>query len=163
METIIEKEGPQTPPKSKPLCNYQCPQESIVEKLFNYKSKKTDPCYQIAADLFVIRYLVGGVDPVALITLKWKNWKGDIIIIGTQNMEDAITEVVVTEELSNRMLKYANKNIMADEYIFPFVGVGLEEQIQSFITNINRYLGKIAEELHIDKFPFYDAKRTWIH
>lgn len=118
METFIKKEGQLNPSKSKIVCNYQCPEESIVEKLFNFKSEKEDPWYQIAADLFVIRYLVGGVDPVALIMLKGKNWKGDEITPRAQNTEDSIVKVVLTEELSNLIMKYANKNIAEDEKYF---------------------------------------------
>ena len=146
------------------LCYHQPPEDIAVEKLKNYKSTKQNPWYQIAADLFVIRHLARKISPTDLVRLKGKNWKGDeITIVRSKSRKGSAFKIKVTEELSNRILKYVNKNITPDEYIFPFIDANLGEREQSkkihiFVININRYLKKIAEELDIEPFSFYCAR-----
>lgn len=133
-----------------------------IGKIFNYIG--VSEIEQWAKDMWIFIYLGNGMNIKDLAYLKYKNIQdGEIKFIRAKSKnsikekEKRIT-IVLTDEMNLIIDKWGNKNKGENEYIFDLLkkGASIIEDYKAkeqAVKTINKYLKRIAENLHLSRKP----------
>ncbi len=146
---------------------YQIPQSNNIkkalsigdiEKIFNYQAEPNSMTER-AKDYWIFMYLCNGINVKDMSLLKYENIKNDVIEFvraKTSRTKRKIEPIRVplTEDLSNIITKWGNKNVNGSQYIFPILTSGLtperERQLIQQLTHVlNCHMKTIVKDLGI--------------
>ena len=132
-----------------------------------------DTSEQRYRDYWLFSYLSNGINIKDIAFLKYSNISGDVITFlraKTKQREKhnprPIT-IVLTEMTERIIIKWGNKPVDSNTYIFPIIKDGLTPQqeyiiIQQTTKMINKYINRIAKTLNINqKVTTYTARHSF--
>jgi integrase/recombinase XerD len=118
--------------------------------------------WERARDMFMFSYFANGINMKDILKLKYANIDGEYVRFvrakthRTNRSNSTSISFHLSKELNDIINRLGNKNIQADNYIFPVLTDGITPEkemadVQQFIQMINTYLKKIAEQVGIEK------------
>ena len=145
-----------------------------IGKIFNYKPVEGSPEHR-ARDYWIFSYLCNGMNfkDIARLTYKNIDFKARMILYyrskteRTKRLNSRPNDVVLLPEIEAIINKWGNKKSDPDEFVFPIISRSHtpEEQyrrIRQAVKNVNKYMGRIAEEIGITaKVTTYTARHSY--
>ena len=144
--------------------------QSDIEKLFNYTPETELEIY--ALDMFLLSYLLNGINMKDLALLQYKNVQGDKISFiraktARSNTQQRIITAFITEEVKPFWERQRTHSANYEDYVFPILRKGMKEEdklkaITKSIYYINKGLAQIAKTLGIEaKITTYTARHSF--
>lgn len=143
---------------------------SDIIKIFQYKAKTK--AEEKARDLWIFLYLSNGMNVKDLCLLKWENVEGEVLKYErakTANTKEDPKPIEVHLKPQSKAIiaKYGTRSLNKKGYIFPFLAPTMtadqqRKVYQQLTKTINKYIGRIAEELEIEeKVTTYSARHSF--
>lgn len=144
---------------------------SDIEKIYNYEPVSESEAR--ARDLWLFSYLCNGINVKDIAHLRYSNIDSDKIIFiraKTQRTSRQSLKPVVamlTPELEEIIDRWGNRPKAQKSYVFPLLLEGLSpeqerQKIKQATKNINKYIGRIAKALGIEKdVTTYTARHSF--
>ncbi|GAB4000010.1 site-specific integrase [Spirosoma daeguense] len=145
---------------------------SEIEKLYQYPTELGSMADR-AKDFWFFSYLCNGINVKDICRLRWKDIDGDRVTFiraktaRTKRRNQKAIVVILSEPAKAIIDKWASPNRYAENYVFPILPVDVTPQrerelVQYLTRSINKYVGRIALELGIDKpTTTYSARHSF--
>ncbi|QIP12231.1 site-specific integrase [Spirosoma aureum] len=143
-----------------------------IEKIYHYQTE-TGSIADRAKDFWFFSYLCNGINVKDICRLRWKDIDGDRVSFiraktaRTKRRNQKAVVVILTDVARAILDKWANKQQTPDGYVFPILPADVTPQrerelVQYLTRSINKYVGRIAIELGIDKpVTTYTARHSF--
>jgi integrase len=133
-----------------------------IEQIYRYQSAGGNENEQRAKDFWLFSYFSNGMNPKDIANLKYKNIQGDYLVFERSKTERTLRSdprpitVFITDDMTNIIQRWGNKDTASDNYIFSILAPGLTplqqyKTVQNFIRVINDHMKNILHKLGIDK------------
>jgi len=130
------------------------------------------PALRRSRDLFLLIFLMGGINIGDLLCLKWGNLKnGEITFkrkktITTTRKKEVIIHIPVTDSVKKYLDLYGTPDMNPDDYIFPFMQgaknkADIKRITKNFTRIMNKHLAKISKELDLPQISTYVARHSF--
>ncbi|GAB3343110.1 site-specific integrase [Larkinella ripae] len=143
-----------------------------IERIYSYSAIPGSE-KEKARDFWLFSYLCNGVNVKDICLLRWKNIEGDTITFiraktartSKANLRSIVC--VLSEPALHIIHKWSNPRGNPDDFVFPILSHGLTSDrertlIKYFTRFVNRWMGKVATELKIEKeVQTYTARHSF--
>ena len=145
--------------------------KSTIKKIFEY-TPKAGTWEEKARDYWLFIYLGNGMNMMDLAYLKFSNIDGDYIRFVRQKTKRSSgstlpISVFLQDQLKEIIARQGNSSQNKDDLIFPIITADISPEkqralIQQMTKMVNRYMGRIAKTLKIDKkVTTYTARHSF--
>ncbi|MBC3784953.1 site-specific integrase [Spirosoma utsteinense] len=143
-----------------------------IEKIYQYKTE-VGSLPDRAKDFWFFSYLCNGINIKDICRLRWKDIEGDRVTFiraktaRTKRRNQKAVVVILTDASRSILDKWANQHQAPDSYVFPILPPDVTPQrerelVQYLTRSINKYVGRIAIELGVDKpVTTYTARHSF--
>jgi integrase len=143
-----------------------------ISKIYHYEALQGSPGEK-AKDIWIFSYLANGMNIKDICRLKYDNIHNDKIIFvrskteRTKRVNPKPIVVILTDELQAIINKWGNSDKTSGNYIFPILFSGVtpkreRDLIQLFTKTTNKWIGRIASEIGINKkVTTYAARHSY--
>lgn len=114
-------------------------------------------------DLFLFGFYAQGMAFVDIAFLKWKNFKGNLIIY-RRHKSNQLIQIDITPQIRSIINEHGKYMCNAEEYVFPIIKSDINEyqQYRTALARTNRHLKKISCKLNIHpSLTTYTGRHTW--
>nr|WP_319510188.1 tyrosine-type recombinase/integrase [uncultured Draconibacterium sp.] len=141
---------------------------SDISKIATFETKHPQKAFY--RDIFMFSFLGNGMNTADIARLRYSNIHDDELEFVRQKTkakdEEEVLRVPITESMSSIIERHGNKSIGYDSYIFPVLKPAMTEReiyyaVKQFTKQLNKYIGQIAEELHLGHLTSYSARHSW--
>ena len=145
---------------------------SEIEKIYQYQTE-TGSLPDRAKDFWFFSYLCNGINVKDICRLRWKDIDGDRVSFiraktaRTKRRNQKAVVVILTDVARAILDKWASKQQLPENYVFTILPADVTPQrerelVQYLTRSINKYVGRIAAELGIDKtVTTYTARHSF--
>lgn len=126
-----------------------------------------------ARDFWLFCFFANGINPKDIALLRYKNIDGEFIVFERAKIENATRgnsipiSIYINEDIAAIIERWGNKDKDPENFIFPILEHDITplrqyELIELFIRSINDWMGKVCENLDIDrKATTYVARHSF--
>lgn len=130
----------------------------------------SDPELKYAVDMWTLSYYCYGLNTADIALLKIKDLKDDLLIIGREKTKNTDSDnglvIPIRQEVKDIILRWGNKTLNPESYVFPILEPGLtpkqmRSRTKDFTKRVNAGLKKVGELLGLEKLTTYTARHTF--
>lgn len=123
-------------------------------------------------DFWMLSYLLNGINPKDILSLRYSNWLGDYIEFvraktkRSKKANQKVIRIFLLPQAKEIIQKWAVEG-KKEDYIFPFLHDSMSAEkkhavIRQFVKTVNKYIRRIAADLGIEKdVTTYVARHTF--
>jgi integrase len=143
-----------------------------IEKIYQHETEQGGTADK-AKDLWFFSYLCNGINVKDICRLRWRDIEGDRMTFiraktaKTKRRNQKAIVVILSDAARSILDKWATSHKAPDGYVFPILPVDVtpkreRDLVQNLTRLINKYIGRIASELGIDKpVTTYTARHSF--